>query len=342
MTPVAISVVVPVFNRVGLVAKAVGSVVPQLLPGDELIVVDDGSTDGSGEVVERAFGLAAGGGGGGVRVVRQANAGAGAARNLGLAHAKNAYVAFLDSDDLWFPWTMATLRGVIETEAAAGRRVSLLSACPLGFEEEGELAGAVRGGAAEVERYADYLASDPLRVFPGAGSMVVSAEALRRVGGFPTSRLPAEDADLFLRLGVEPGFVVLREPATVAYRLHGGSASADVGAGVAGRAALLEQEGRGAYPGGAARRRERLNIVTSHVRSATVVALRAGMWGAAWGLYGQGLAAHLRLGRWKYVVGWPVVALLAMVGVGPGARRVGRGGRGFLPGVGGVVGGGGG
>ena len=88
-----ISVVIPCYNRAGLIARAVASAVAQSHLPHEVIVVDDGSTDGSAGV---AAGLP-----GPVRVLRQANAGAAAARNAGIATATGDWVAFLDSDDEW-------------------------------------------------------------------------------------------------------------------------------------------------------------------------------------------------------------------------------------------------
>ena len=89
-----VSVVLPVYNRAHYVAEAIESVLGQTLPPDELIVVDDGSTDDSVAVVER-FARP------GLRVLRQPNGGIGSARNAGLRAVTGELVAFIDSDDLW-------------------------------------------------------------------------------------------------------------------------------------------------------------------------------------------------------------------------------------------------
>lgn len=90
-----VSVVIPVFNTARFLADAIASVLAQGEENLEIIVVDDGSTDGSAAVAER-FGNP-------VRVIRQANAGAAAARNRGIAAARANYLAFLDADDLYSP-----------------------------------------------------------------------------------------------------------------------------------------------------------------------------------------------------------------------------------------------
>jgi glycosyltransferase involved in cell wall biosynthesis len=89
----SISVIIPAYNRETYLAEAIESVLLQSQPPAEIIVVDDGSTDHTGEIA-RSFGEK-------VTCITQENQGAGAARNAGLERAGGSYVAFLDSDDLW-------------------------------------------------------------------------------------------------------------------------------------------------------------------------------------------------------------------------------------------------
>ena len=76
------------------------SVFAQTWTNYEVIVADDGSTDGTGDVLATY--------GDRIRVVTQQNSGPGTARNLGIELARGEYLAFLDSDDVWFPWTLAS------------------------------------------------------------------------------------------------------------------------------------------------------------------------------------------------------------------------------------------
>src|ERR1017187_5960230 len=95
MTP-SISVVIPTYNRAHVVVQAIESALQQTLRDLEVIVVDDGSTDGTGETLDREYGNR-------IRYFHQQNQGQSVARNKGLWEAKGEWVAFLDSDDVWLP-----------------------------------------------------------------------------------------------------------------------------------------------------------------------------------------------------------------------------------------------
>lgn len=111
MTEPAISCVVPVFNGADLVGEAVASLMAQTLPPAEIVVVDDGSTDGSAAAAREA-------GDGRLRVVRRANGGQARARNAGLAAARCGLISFLDHDDLAPPGRLAGLAAALRPEEA--------------------------------------------------------------------------------------------------------------------------------------------------------------------------------------------------------------------------------
>lgn len=111
MTP-RVSIVIPTYNRSGIVQRAIDSVLAQTFADLEVVVVDDGSTDDTRAALS-AYG-------GRVRYARQENAGPAAARNHGMRLARGEYVGFLDSDDLYFPENVAAHLRVFEKNPEAG------------------------------------------------------------------------------------------------------------------------------------------------------------------------------------------------------------------------------
>jgi glycosyltransferase involved in cell wall biosynthesis len=89
----SISVIIPVYNTEKYLAQAIKSVLEQTVQPDEIIVIDDGSTDKSVEIARQFEPL--------VRIISQANKGAGSARNVGIQEASGDFLAFLDADDFW-------------------------------------------------------------------------------------------------------------------------------------------------------------------------------------------------------------------------------------------------
>ena len=94
-----VSVVIPTWNRAHTITRALRSVMSQSHPPDEIIVVDDGSTDDTGALLDRQFADCT--------VIRQARAGVSAARNAGIQRASGTWIALLDSDDAWHPDKLA-------------------------------------------------------------------------------------------------------------------------------------------------------------------------------------------------------------------------------------------
>src|ERR1051326_9104660 len=91
----SITAIIAVYNGAELIQRSIDSVLAQTRPADELIVVDDGSTDRTGEIVQ-SYGSR-------VRYIRQNNSGVSTARNRAAKEAKSEWIAFLDHDDEWLP-----------------------------------------------------------------------------------------------------------------------------------------------------------------------------------------------------------------------------------------------
>jgi glycosyltransferase involved in cell wall biosynthesis len=208
----SLSVIIPTCNRAGWLPAAVRSALQQTVDALEVLVVDDGSTDGTQEVCR---GLAAADER--VRFCRQENAGLAAARNAGLAQAGGEWVAFLDDDDLL---RQDALSRLVETAAAAAapaavgwastyesNRPDLTADQVFEAAEEFRLqawgAGVPRG-VLQVEE----LVLQPMVPINAA---VFGAAGLRALGGFRAELREVEDYDLWLRLSADAGIPVVHE-----------------------------------------------------------------------------------------------------------------------------------
>jgi len=183
-----VSVVLNTYNRADLVPQSINSVLAQDYPNFEVIVVDDGSTDNTREVIEEQFGDR-------VRYIYQENAGLAAGRNTGIKAARGQYIAFQDDDDIWLPGKLT-------------RQIDALGGCPdcglsyglcLSADSDGNSTGAVYGHSDEGRTGDNFELM--LRRHPILGpSVVVLRAALDEAGLFDETLSTAEDTDLFLRL----------------------------------------------------------------------------------------------------------------------------------------------
>ncbi len=196
MTEPAVSAIIPVLNGRTYLAEAIASVVAQTLPCAEIIVVDDGSTDGSAEMAAALDHPR-------IRIVRQARAGAAAARNRGVAVAQGELIAFLDADDRWAPEKiarqMAALARPPAPDMAFGQIEEFLS-------PDYEAIPGARVPAAP-RRYPGYTAT----------ALLIGRAAFLASGGFDARWTVGEFVDWCARCR-HRGMTMATLPETVAYR----------------------------------------------------------------------------------------------------------------------------
>ena len=211
-----LSVVIPLYNHEHYIEQAVASLLNQSVPAGEIIIIDDGSTDRSGEVVER------------LRVVRpeiqihtQPNQGAHAAINRGVALATGRFVAILNSDDVYHPDRLRQCLAVLEKEQA-------VSAVATGLSFIDERGSAVNNPWFEQARsFYDRIGDLSLALVNGNFFMTTSNLVVRRalfseIGFFSALRY-AHDLDFFLRLLAHGREVYLLDEPLLSYRLHAGN-----------------------------------------------------------------------------------------------------------------------
>jgi hypothetical protein len=104
--------------------------------------------------------------------------------------------------------------------------------------------------------------------------------------------------------------VQILRPTTLACRRHAGRIQGDLSRTYIGLCHLIDSESAGRYPGGSQFARQRRDAITRHVRSASLTGLEAGRRREAWDLYKRTLRWHLQLGRWRYLLAFPLKACL--------------------------------
>ena len=209
--PVTISVVIPTYNHSKYLAEAISSILSQTRPADEIIVIDDGSTDGSA-IVATQFPN--------VQLIRQENQGTSAARNAGLQRCTSSHIVFLDADDLLLPKALEW--GAIY--AAQHFDCSFVYGAHRDFVNDGR-------GCDNSNHYCPiygdpHLALMRRNLIRMQGSAIFRRDCLLEIGGYDTTLEVAEDYDLYLRLSRKRNIAC--HPHLVAeYRRHGQNTSED-------------------------------------------------------------------------------------------------------------------
>jgi hypothetical protein len=126
-------------------------------------------------------------------------------------------------------------------------------------------------------------------------------------------RLNAEDHDLILQMGTLPGFVRILEPITLARRRHRASETSNFASSVSGAVRLLAREKSGVYPGGSRRSWERRRILARHIRPTALVCVQNRELKHGWELYLSTFGWNIKLGHWKYVLAFPIIAIVALL-----------------------------
>ncbi|MFZ5451113.1 MAG: glycosyltransferase family 2 protein [Thermodesulfobacteriota bacterium] len=192
-----VSVIIPTYNRAALVQEAVASVLAQTYRDFELLVVDDGSTDGTREVLA-AFGRE-------ITVLsRPSRGGVSPARNAGIAAAQGEWLAFLDSDDLWLPEKLARQMAFMEANPQY-----LLSQTEETWVRRGVKVNPPRTHRKEGGRI---LLRSLERCLVSPSAVMLHRQLLKDHGGFDEDLPAAEDYDLWLRLAWRYEVGLLPEP----------------------------------------------------------------------------------------------------------------------------------
>ncbi len=199
-----ISVIIPTFNRHQTIRRALLSVKQQTLPATEIIVVDDGSTDQTAEIVQKEFPD--------VVYIFQKNKGVSSARNKGIIQASGEWIAFLDSDDEWLPQKL-------ERQMAALQKAPRYRLC---HTEEIWIRRGKRVNPRKIhQKHGGYIFEYCLpRCVISPSSVIIHRDIFKDYGLFDESLPAAEDYDLWLRICAFEPVLFIQDPLIIKYGGH--------------------------------------------------------------------------------------------------------------------------
>lgn len=211
-----VSVIIPTYNRAGMVTEAIDSVIDQMMPDVQVVVVDDGSTDNTREVLNSRYGDR-------ITYLHQPNSGRSAARNHGIAVSSGRYLLFLDSDDLLLPIALESEAAFLDTHPEvdvvytdgyfcdeAGRQLARIAPTRLPHDPGNLLKDLILNN-----------------VILACHSAMVRRTALDSLGSpyFDETMSETEDQDFWVRLAARGKVFAYLDVPTCMYRLHSGNKS---------------------------------------------------------------------------------------------------------------------
>jgi glycosyltransferase involved in cell wall biosynthesis len=201
-----VSALIPTYNRRTQVLRAIDSVLAQTAPVDEIVVVDDGSPDGSAEAIRSRYGSR-------VTLLQQENAGVSAARNRGICEARGEWIAFLDSDDVWLP---TKIERQFEALAALGDEFGVcFTDCVFEGNPEKKLSVFQETGFESAPKFgpledpAKYVLAEREPFY--TQSLLVRRSLLQGSSGFDHALVLREDTDVLFRLTFRTKFCFTSE-----------------------------------------------------------------------------------------------------------------------------------
>ena len=199
-----VSVIIPTYNRKHTLGRAIESIISQTIKPLEIIIVDDGSNDGTREWIKQEYPF--------IKYLNQNNSGVSASRNRGIFSANGNWIAFLDSDDEWTPEKLERQLSILSSDKEAV------------FCHTNEIW--IRNGTRvnqmrKHEKYGGYIFEkclDMCRISPS--SSIIKKEVFDHIGYFDESLIVCEDYDLWLRIAAHYKILFLDQPLIKKYGGH--------------------------------------------------------------------------------------------------------------------------
>ncbi|MEM9159666.1 MAG: glycosyltransferase [Verrucomicrobiota bacterium] len=211
MPDFSLSVIIPTYNRIETLPRAIDSVLAQTRRAEEIVVVDDGSSDGTQAFLAKAYPQ--------IKVIVQNNRGVSSARNAGIQAATSQWIALLDSDDAWAP-------DKLEQQIAAIRDDPTMEICHT--EETWIFRGKKREVAKDYRKQGGWIFDRcVLRCAISPSSAILRKSLLEEVGYFDESFPFCEDYDLWLRVSSQYPTLLVDAPLTLKHAGHGDQLSSN-------------------------------------------------------------------------------------------------------------------
>jgi len=211
-----VSVIIPTYNNVDMVVNAIDSVLAQTYKEFEIIVVDDGSTDNTKEVVQSY--------GDSVKYVYQENSHISAARNRGFSVSKGKYIAQLDADDLWLPEKLEKQIAMFEKYPKAGMVYCDSYICDYGEEHRrDQIFSKLYVPQANGHVFEYFFKTNPMCT----SSALISRDIWEQLGGLDTNMRGGQDTEFFMRISYYSPVYACHQPLMI-YRRHGKNTSSTI------------------------------------------------------------------------------------------------------------------
>ncbi|MGF1673846.1 MAG: glycosyltransferase [Rivularia sp. (in: cyanobacteria)] len=209
----SISVIVPVFNGERTIEETIKSILNQTFSNIEIIIINDGSTDTTLEIVENILDSR-------IKIFSYPNGGLSASRNRGISQAKGEYISFIDADDLWTPDKLELQWQALQLNPQAAVAYSWTDY----IDESSKFIKSGRRIKVNGDAFSQLLITNFLE---NGSNPLIRQNALEKVGGFDESLAAAEDKDMWLRLAANYEFVCVEKP-QILYRISTTSMSTNL------------------------------------------------------------------------------------------------------------------
>jgi hypothetical protein len=204
-----VSVIIPTYNRTRYLSKAIDSVLSQTYKDYEIIVVDDGSTDNTKEVLQKYMGK--------IKYLYQENKGIAAARNFGIRNSTGDFIGFLDNDDQWLPNKLEIQIKTLEKNS----KLAFVCSASHVIDEQGSIIDFWR--VKSKESFENLFEGNFILCL----TVLMRRQCLDKIGGFDIAVSGSDDWDMWLRLSKSYQFCHIDIPLTK-YRIHNSNVSKDI------------------------------------------------------------------------------------------------------------------